>query len=229
MGFFNQIEARVPNKSGFRRSYKNRLSMQFDYIYPTMIDETLPGDHFKLNQKNLVRFAPMLAPAFADSKLYSHYYYVPRRIVDPCWKQFITGDPNVANLRYSKSLQFRPYNIAQISYNTSASNVYSIPSVEYKTTQSVDGSCFASKSLFEYLTSMSISAGDAIPNQTIDLAPFLAYQYIYNEYYRDSQIDMDLFNVPYSGLWWLTQVGYPEYVKRCEAAFSALANYTYSG
>lgn len=216
MGFYNEIETRVPNRSAFDRSYKNRMSMQFDFLYPTMIEETIPGDTFRINQKNIARFAPMLAPAFADVKLYSHYFNVPRRIVEPFWKEFFNDDENISSQFHKKSFRLRMINCANASRNNS---MMFIPSGELDAVHSVDGSPLAKKSLFECLTGLSLALGEATM-ETFDIAPFMAYQYIYNEYYRDSQIDADLFNIPYSGLWYLTSKGIEAYF----AAFQKFLN-----
>lgn len=200
--FYDEIEARVPNKSGFSRSYKNRMSMQFDWLYPTCIDEVLPNDTWKINQKNIARFAPMLTPAFADVKMYTHYYYVPRRIVEPNWKEFYTDAKNVSLPFYTKCLRFRPMNIVNVFHGSVVPNLSSTFSVP-----SEDGTPLAKKSLFELLTGLSLAVDESVKAQEIDLAPFIAYQYIYNENYRDSQIDEDLFHEAYKGLWFLTEKG----------------------
>lgn len=218
MAFYDELEARVPNKSGFNRSYKNRTSLQFDYLYPTMVDETLPGDVFKLNQKNITRFAPMLAPAFADVKLYTHYFHVPRRIVEPFWKEFITDDSNITDNVHKKSFRFRLVNCVQ---GMPENGMLIYPSTGAFVVPSQDGSILGHKSLFEQLTGLSFALGEA-SDETMDLAPFMAYQYIYNEYYRDSQIDEDLFNVPYKNLWWLTSKGIEVYLNYAQQALLAL-------
>ena len=148
MSFYNEIETRVPNRSAFDRSYKNRMSMQFDFLYPTMIEETVPGDTFRINQKNIARFAPMLAPAFADVKMYSHYFNVPRRIVEPFWKEFFNDDENISSPLHKKSFRVRMINCATASRNN---YVMYIPENSVNAVHSVDGSPLAKKSLFECL------------------------------------------------------------------------------
>lgn len=220
MAFYDELETRVPNKSGFNRSYKNRTSLQFDFLYPTMVDETLPGDVFRLNQKNITRFAPMLAPAFADVKLYTHYFHVPRRIIEPFWKEFISDDSNITDSVHKKSFRFRLVNCVQ---GLPQNHVLIFPDSAGFVVPSADGSILGHKSLFEQITGLSFALGEA-SDETMDIAPFLAYQYIYNEYYRDSQIDDDLFNIPYKNLWWLTSKGIEVYLNYAQQAIIALVN-----
>lgn len=220
MAFYDELETRVPNKSGFNRSYKNRTSLQFNYLYPTMVDETLPGDVFRLNQKNITRFAPMLAPAFADVKLYTHYFHVPRRIVEPFWKEFISDDSNITDSIHKKSFRFRLVNCVQ---GMPENGMLVYPSSAGFRVPSADGSILGHKSLFEQISGLAFTLGEA-SDETMDIAPFMAYQYIYNEYYRDSQIDDDLFNIPYKNLWWLTSKGIEVYLNYAQQAIVPLVN-----
>lgn len=217
MSFTNDIEVRIPDKSAFNLSHKKRMSMQFDFLYPTMLLETLPSDKFKVNQNNVCRFAPFLSPAFGDLKLYTHYFYVPRRIVEPFWKEFYTGEDN----SFVKPISWR------IPYANCCSYSPRRTSAQYANVNvySADGSIFGRQSLADYLgikplpvdgmtMDLPFSAGNALKllseNITnLDLTPFLAYQFIYNEYYRDSQIDEDLFKAG-APLWYLTRDGYSE-------------------
>lgn len=217
MSFTNDVEVRIPDKSAFNLSHKKRMSMQFDFLYPSMLLETLPGDKFKVNQNNVCRFAPFLSPAFGDLKLYTHYFYVPRRIVEPFWKEFYTGEDNnfikpiSYKIPYANCASYAPRRSSSINANV---NVYS-----------ADGSIFGRQSLADYLgikplpvdgiaLDMPFSASNSFKlvseNITnLDLSPFLAYQFVYNEYYRDSQIDEDIFK-PGAPLWYLTRDGYSE-------------------
>lgn len=218
MSFTNEVEVRIPDRSAFNLSHKKRMSMQFDFLYPSMLLETLPGDKFKVNQNNVCRFAPFLSPAFGDLKLYTHYFYVPRRIVEPFWKEFYTGEENnftrpiSYTIPYANCASYRPTRTPDVSDSESRINVYS-----------ADGSIFGKQSLADYLgikplpsdgVSLDSAAAFLLPSYInaithIDLTPFIAYQYIYNEYYRDSQIDEDLFK-PGAPLWYLTRDGYSE-------------------
>jgi len=53
--------------------------------------ETIPGDRFKMSTSQMVRLAPMAAPLMAQINVYTHFFFVPNRILWPNWENFITG------------------------------------------------------------------------------------------------------------------------------------------
>lgn len=212
MSFSNEVECKVPNRSAFNMTHKKRTSMQFDFIYPTLLMETLPDDKFKVKQTNVARFAPMLSPAFGDIKLYTHYFYVPRRIVEPYWKEFWTGKEDFGSISYVSLV---------VPYANCLNYDNWLPSGDVP---SADGSIFGKQSLADYFGIKPIPRDTMICNDkgntpdacdNIDLTPFIAYQYIYNEYYRDSQIDEDLFQ-PGNALWYLTRDGWSDFLREHE-------------
>lgn len=209
MGFTTNVESKVPNRSVMNLDYKNRTSLQFDFLYPTCIKEALPKDKFKLNTANIARFAPQMAPSFGDLKFYTHWFYVPRRIVEPRWKEFYCREEEFG-LNKNKSLR--------VIYSNQFNSTYSRTGA--KTTQtnvySKDGTIFGKQSLADYFGLKPLPEGDSASQrsgyQAIDATPFMAYQYIYNEYYRDSEIDEDLFKTG-NALWYLTREGWTEFIR----------------
>lgn len=229
MSFINDVECRIPDKSAFNLTHKKRMSLQFDNLYPTMLLETLPGDKFRVSQNNVSRFAPMLTPAFGDCKLYTHYFYVPRRIVEPYWKEFYTREKRADG---SEFVSLRTY----YANLCNSSNQYpEEQNVLDSEVLSEDGTIFGKRSLAEYLGIKPLARGTCVNKdvsapvftttnpysgldilEDIDLTPFIAYQYIWNEYYRDSQIDPDIFSEGEKNngsLWWLTRDGWTEFLR----------------
>lgn len=60
-------------------------------LIPVMCDELVPGDYFKVGNQALVRFQPLVAPVLHEINMYSHYFFVPYRLLWDDWEQFITG------------------------------------------------------------------------------------------------------------------------------------------
>jgi len=56
-----------------------------------MVEEVLPGDHWQHTESILARLATPIAPLIDDLDLETFYFYVPNRIIDPEWEDFITG------------------------------------------------------------------------------------------------------------------------------------------
>lgn len=88
---FTQEPVSKTKKNWFDLSHDVKLSTKFGRLTPILIQETLPGDKFKIKSENLIRFAPMLAPIMHKVKAYVHYYFVPNRLLWDNWEDFITG------------------------------------------------------------------------------------------------------------------------------------------
>lgn len=60
-------------------------------LIPIMVEEVLPGDTWSHTESIMARFATPIAPAVDDIDLETFYFFVPNRITDPNWEDFITG------------------------------------------------------------------------------------------------------------------------------------------
>lgn len=81
-------------KSTFDLTHERQLSMDMGKLVPIMVEEILPGDEFSVKTDMLVRLAPMLAPMMHRVNVYTHYFFVPSRILMTDWESFITGGPS---------------------------------------------------------------------------------------------------------------------------------------
>lgn len=91
---FNTILARKPKYSRFDLSHDHKLTTVMGRLTPIMCNETLPGDRWTISSEAMLRMMPMLAPIMHKVDVYTHYFFVPNRILWPNWEKFITGDPN---------------------------------------------------------------------------------------------------------------------------------------
>ncbi|AXH77754.1 MAG: major capsid protein [Microviridae sp.] len=89
--FKEKIQINAPQKSKFDLSHEKKLSCEMGNLIPIMVQETLPGDSFQVNTNLMVRLAPMLAPLYHKIDVYTHYFFVPNRIIWNEWESFITG------------------------------------------------------------------------------------------------------------------------------------------
>ncbi|WGL31448.1 major capsid protein [Dipodfec virus UOA04_Rod_1057] len=78
-------------RSLFDLSYTKLLSMDMGLLYPVMHDEVYPGDHFTIGNSAVVRMQPMVSPCLTPITLFTYYFFVPYRILDENWEEFITG------------------------------------------------------------------------------------------------------------------------------------------
>ena len=135
----------------FDLSHEKKLTCSMGYLVPIMCEEILPGDKFKVNTDILVRLAPMLAPIMQNINVYTHYFFVPNRLLWDKWEDFITGGADGSDASVPPTIEI-----------TNATT----------------------SSLADYL---GIPTG--ITNAlAVSALPFRAYNLVYNEWYRDENL-----------------------------------------
>lgn len=182
---FQKVGAVKPKRSAFNLSHERKFSMNFGELVPIMCQEVVPGDTFKNNTEVLCRVAPLLAPVMHRCNIFTHFFYVPTRLLWDSWQDFITGGED--------GLQepVLPY-MATTDWST----------------LTYDGS------LFDYL-GVPKSSGSTGESFKINALPFRAYQTIYNEYYRDQNLEDKIPVLKTSGLINGTLEGLLTLRKRC--------------
>jgi len=161
MSLFSTNRATRRKRSKFNLSHERKLSMNMGELIPTLVQEVVPGDNFKVSQEQMIRLAPMIAPIMHRINVYTHYFFVPNRIVWDNWEDFITGGPQ-GDLA---------------------------PSVPVLTYWNSSKTRFPKGGLADHLGIPpidEITSGASSIN--ISEIPFRAYQEIYNEYYRDQNL-----------------------------------------
>ena len=90
-GIFQQTAPLRPGRSVFNLSYQKKLTCDMGQLIPIMCDEVVPGDIFKIGNQAVVRFQPLAAPLMHEVNVFTHYFFVPYRILWDDWETFITG------------------------------------------------------------------------------------------------------------------------------------------
>lgn len=160
---FNSIQLPKVGSNVFDLSHDVKMSFKMGGLYPTCVMECVPGDKVKIGTETMLRFAPLIAPVMHKVNVTTHYFFVPNRILWPNWEQWITGNLNV--------------NAPWIYYN--------------------GGGGIPIKSLGDYLGLPTLAADNGInwpdPNaQICSPFPLAAYNKIYNEYYRDQNLQAEV-------------------------------------
>lgn len=164
-----------PQKNKFDLSREVKMSGNMGNLYPCFIQDIIPGDSFRVNTQQMVRFSPLLAPMMHNVDFKVDYFFVPYRLVWDEWKDFITGGED-------------------------GNDLPSYP--RFAVTQLRAQSFFAQGSLADY---MGIPPYVANPNeiegawtdaggsnlQEVSLLPFRAYQLIWHEYFRDQNVGQE--------------------------------------
>ena len=136
----------------FDLSYRKTLTCDMGQLIPIVCDEMVPGDLFELGNEIVVRYQPLVAPILHEVNVYTHYYFVPYRLLWNQWEEFITGGAD------GQSSAVLP---------------------RWSPTNNAEGS------LWDYLgLPTGVVPTDALPVDFIRRA----YNFIYNNYYRDENL-----------------------------------------
>lgn len=176
---FNSIRVKRPKRNVFNLSYENKLTMNMGELVPIMCMPIVPGDKFRVNTEALVRLAPLVAPMMHRVNVYTHYFFVPNRLVWDQWEDFITKGVDGEDVPVLPFLQLQDNLVtteADFRYYFGDSTLW-----DYLGLPTVKG--IGSK------VHEAILNGVHFPNGfRVSALPFRAYQLIYNEYYRDQNL-----------------------------------------
>lgn len=186
----NTIPITKPRKNKFDLSHEVKMTGNMGALMPCYFQDVIPGDSYRLNTKQMVRFSPLLAPVMHNIDFKIDYFFVPYRLIWSEWKDFITGGEE-------------------------GTNEYSYP--RFKVHQSLADQKFTKSSLADYLgipptqSNIEGTTGDkqrggawSNINQKHDfylsILPFRAYQLIYHEYFRDQNVGVEYEQYTGSGI-----------------------------
>lgn len=148
-------------RSKFDLSEQRLFTADMGLLYPCFCRHVVPGDIFRIRNEVVVRMQPGRAPLMTDINIYSHYFFVPYRILDDNFEDFI---------RQSKGTRYdaEPYEYEPPYLDTQ--NKANYPGDVLDFLFKVDGVKFD---------------GD---NYKVHSYPLQAYNMVYNEYYRDENL-----------------------------------------
>lgn len=172
----NTINVRKPQKNKFDLSREVKMSGNMGNLYPCFIQDIIPGDSFRVNTQQLVRFSPLLAPMMHNVDFKLDYFFVPYRLVWDEWKDFITGGEDGNDL--PSYPRYAVYDAEWINYfnKGSLADYLGVPPFESSMIGTQDGGAW---------TDMPTTISSA---QYLSALPFRAYQLIYHEYFRDQNV-----------------------------------------
>lgn len=171
--FMNQVPVKNVKRNLFDLSHEVKMSGKMGYLYPILCLEGLPGDTIRDQMTAMVRFAPLLSPVMHSMDVKTDFFFVPARILSDSWEEFITGGQNG---------DLEPV----LPYTTVANLV------------ATGREDFLNKgSLWDYfgLPIAGIQNPSPPTNYSalpISLLPFRAYTKIFNDYFRDPNLDDEI-------------------------------------
>lgn len=185
---FSHVGGLKPRRTSFNLSYSKTFTCDMGQLIPICCEECLPGDFFSIGNSAVLRMMPLVAPMMHDVNLYVHYFFVPYRLLygdikrktgkefngvpdfgQADWQQFITGG---VDGRTGFPTNDPPMPLPQVDI--------------WDGTTSEFPSSVTLFSLGDYL-GFPLKPEHS-PIMHVLAFPFFAYNFIYNEYYRDETL-----------------------------------------
>lgn len=177
---FNTVLRKKQKRSTFDLSHDVKMSLDMGNLVPIYIQECVPGDSVKIQSHTMMRFAPLISPVMHRIQVKMEYFFVPNRIIWSDWETFITGSRNGKQLSAEELPVFPTFNLDEVSSSSIIKN----------------------GTLYDYLglpTPESFVNPKFSSDIFISLLPFAAYQRIYDEYYRDENLQESLYDAKPGG------------------------------
>lgn len=158
---FQKIRVKKPDSSVFDLSHEKKLTLNMGELVPVFLSEVLPGDKFRVNMEALIRMQPLQTPIMHRVNVFTHFFFVPNRIIWEDFEDFITGgrtgkDEDQPNFpKFTGTFD----EVLSIRQEGDLADHLGIPIVE--------------------------QMGGNEEHPPISQLPFRAYFQIYNDYYRD--------------------------------------------
>lgn len=168
---FNQVPRLDITRSRFKRRQDVKLTLNAGQLIPFYVDEVLPGDTFSIDQAAIIRMTTPIFPVMDNCHMDIYYFNVPCRIL---WKNF---------KRFMGENDMGPWAQAQ---------EYTIPQV--KVTGTPEKPAPYEGSILDYMgIPTKVSKGEDTAF-SINALPMRAYAMIWQEWFRDQNVDNPVVN-----------------------------------
>lgn len=159
---FNQIPEMKASRTRFNRDQTILTTFDSGKLIPFYVDEVLPGDTFNVDTSAIIRMTTPKYPVMDDSFIDFYYFYCPNRILWDHFKQFM-GE--VEETPWTPAVE---YTVPKIIVNNETNPTYPMEG-----------------SILDYM---------GVPTKVkktfeVNALPVRAYVKIWNEYFRDENIE----------------------------------------
>ena len=168
---FNQVPRLDITRSRFKRRQDVKLTLNAGQLIPFYVDEVLPGDTFSIDQAAIIRMTTPIFPVMDNCHMDIYYFNVPCRIL---WKNF---------KRFMGENDTGPWAQTQ---------EYTIPQV--KVTGTAEKPAPYEGSIMDYMGIPTKVSKGKDTEFTVNALPMRAYAMIWQEWFRDQNVDNPAIN-----------------------------------
>lgn len=150
------------SRTRFNRDQTILTTFDSGKLIPFYVDEVLPGDTFQIDTSAIIRMTTPKYPVMDDAFIDFYYFYCPNRIL---WKNFrgFMGEAEQTPWQPDKA--------------------YSVPTIKIKGTENTPNP--KENSILDYMGIPTKIKGEF----SVNALPLRAYVRIWNEYFRDENVD----------------------------------------
>jgi hypothetical protein len=156
---FSMIPRADIPRSSFAIQTTHKTTFDAGLLVPMYVDEVLPGDSFNLKMTAFARLATPLFPVMDNMYLDTFFFFVPNRIIWDNWQKFMGEQANPGD-----------------------SISYVIPQIE----SPADG--YAIGTIYDHMGLPTVGQVTATETVTHNALHLRAYNLIYNEWFRDENL-----------------------------------------
>lgn len=226
------------SQNGFDLSKKSNFTSKCGELLPYWWKFTLPGDKWSIDLKSFTRTVPATAPAYARSRKYYDFYFVPLSLI---WNKFNTTITQMNNnVQHSSGVLLEDNTpvsgyfphctlreivdyLKYLAGSSSANNYFGLPratlAIKLLSYFGILNYTIWEKLLKGVETGINLS-------QTINLFPLFVYQKIYCDFFRNTQWEKpnpSSFNVDFMTGKDLASMNYMQRVKTVDSTFAKFA------
>lgn len=184
---FETVPIKKPALNVFNLSHDVKATYNFDKIYPFLCHPVNPGETFNVRAEVFMRTMPLLAPVMHNVDMFLYFFFVPNRLLwnakrKEDWKTFITGGEKG--------------DFGDHGYKDNPSADFVLPHFNYAQFIGSPDLC-SEKSLLDYMGFPTRRSTDTRPissskTEPISSLPFRAYQCVWNEYFRNQNLQNEI-------------------------------------
>lgn len=184
---YDRVQGNHPGTNRFDLSHSHFMTMKVGKLYIAMCKEMYPGDVFKVSDAVHCELQPMVAPLLSDLNMYCHTFFVPYRLIygvdhddgKSIWEKYITGGEDGD---YDTPLPAWQPTWSKVGF--SSDTIWD--SVGNPVTLTTNGTGTALDP-YVYTWTPNVPSGLAVSK-----APQLAYNFVYNTYYLDENLQTEV-------------------------------------
>lgn len=162
---FNQIPEIKASRTRFNRDQTILTTFDSGKLIPFYVDEVLPGDTFNVNTSAIIRMTTPKYPVMDDAFIDFYYFYCPNRILWDDFKYFM------GEVEDTPWMPRKEYKVPKINFNIGTLK------------QPFEGS------ILDYMGVPTEAIDPKKNNVGINALPIRAYVKIWNEFFRDENVE----------------------------------------